>query len=153
MPFMQTTSRRLNSLANHVPEDLVLLLSRLAIGSVFWRSVQSKITGWEFAGQSWQFFNVSDATFMLFRYEYALPLLPYRAAAYAGTAAEFFFALMIMLGLGTRLAALGLLGVTTLIQLFVFPQAWPTHILWYALLVLLLKQGGGRLSIERLVRA
>lgn len=150
--MLTNTIQTFNSLGSRIPQDLILLLTRLAAGSVFWRSVQTKITGWEFAGQSWQFFNVSDATFTLFHYEYALPLLPYRVAAYAGTAAEFFFALMILVGFGTRFAAFGLLAVTTVIQLFVFPEAWPTHILWYALLLFIVKYGAGRISLDRLLR-
>jgi putative oxidoreductase len=151
MSILQMPLRTFHSMTALLPEDVILLMSRLAIGSVFWRSVQTKIAGWEFAGQAWQFFNVTDATFMLFRYEYALPLLPYKLAAYGGTLAEFFFSLMILLGIGTRFATLGLLGVTTVIQLFVFPEAWPTHILWYALLLLLLKRGGGQVSLDRLL--
>lgn len=135
-----------------IPEDLVMLVSRLAIASVFWRSVQTKITGWEVFGQSLQVFNVTPATLMLFQYEYQLPLLAPKVAAYAGTAAEFFFSVLLVLGLATRFAALGLLGVTAVIQLFVFPDAWPTHILWLALLLYLLKHGAGKISCDFLIR-
>ena len=134
-----------------IPDAAIVLLSRLAVVSVFWRSVQSKITGWELFDQSFQFYNLSSSTFMLFQYEYGLPVLPYRLAAYAGTFAEFFFPILLLLGLATRFAALGLLVVTAVIQFFVFPEAWPTHILWFALLVYILKQGGGTLSLDHLV--
>jgi putative oxidoreductase len=134
-----------------IPEDLVALVSRVAIASVFWRSVQTKIAGWEVFGQSLQFFNVTPSTLMLFQYEYQLPLLSPNAAAYAGTAAEFFFPLLLVLGLGTRVAALGLLGVTAVIQLLVFPEAWPTHILWFAVLLYLLKHGAGKISCDYLL--
>lgn len=134
-----------------IPEDLVALVSRLAIASVFWRSVQTKIAGWEVFGQSLQFFNVTPSTVMLFQYEYQLPLLTPKVAAYAGTAAEFFFPVLLVLGLGTRLAALGLLGVTAVIQFLVFPEAWPTHILWFALLLYLLKHGAGTISCDYLL--
>lgn len=140
-----------NACAAGIPEDLVALSTRLAIASVFWRSVQTKITGWEVFGQSLQFFNVSPSTVMLFQYEYQLPWFDPKTAAYAGTAAEFFFPLLLVLGLGTRFAALGLLGVTAVIQLFVFPEAWPTHILWFALLLYLLRNGGGRIACDYLL--
>ena len=89
---------------------------------------------------------------MLFQYEYSLPILPYRFAAYAGTFAEFFFPILLLIGLGTRFSALVLLGVTAVIQLLVFPEAWPTHILWFALLIYLLKQGGGTISLDNILR-
>lgn len=140
-----------NRLCAGIPEDLVLLVSRIAVASVFWRSVQTKISGWEFLDQSWQFYNLSQSTIMLFRYEYDLPLLPYRVAAYLGTAAEFFFPLLLVIGLGTRLAAFGLLLVTAVIQFLVFPDAWPTHILWAAILLYLLRSGGGNIALDRLL--
>lgn len=153
---MKATIKSLLSLcdtwANKMPLDLVLLVNRLAIASVFWRSVQTKISGWEVLGQSLQFFNVSQSTVMLFRYEYGLPLLPPTVAAYAGTFAEFFFALLIFFGLATRFSALGLLAVTAVIQFLVFPNAWPTHILWFGLLLVVLKFGAGRVSLDYLVR-
>jgi putative oxidoreductase len=138
-------------LGAHIPESALLLLARLAIASVFWRSVQTKITGWELFGQSWQFFKLAGSTVMLFQFEYRLPLLSPTVAAYAATFAEFFFSLMLVLGLCTRCAALGLLVVTAVIQLFVFPDAWPTHILWFALLLLLLRQGAGRFSLDQVL--
>jgi len=149
--MMIKTTNRFNTLFSHVPESLVLLVSRFAIASVFWRSVQTKITGGEFLDQSWQFWNISTSTVMLFQYEYGLPLLSPQAAAYAGTFAEFFLSLLIVSGLGTRFAALALLGVTTVIQVFVFPSAWPTHIVWYAVLLVLLRQGGERVSLDALM--
>jgi putative oxidoreductase len=137
-----------NQLCAKLPAALPLLLCRLAIASVFWRSAQTKISGWDFLGQSWQFFNLSDSTFALFEYDYNLPLIPSDIAAYAGTTVEFFMPILLVLGLGTRVAALALFIMTTVIQTFVFPDAWPTHILWFALLLVLLRNGGGRLSLD-----
>lgn len=142
---------RFNHLCKKLPEDLISFVSRLAIASVFWRSVQTKITGWDVFGQSLQFFNVSPTTVMLFQYEYQLPFISPQTAAYAGTAAEFFFPILLVLGLATRFAALGLLVVTGVIQFLVFPEAWPTHILWFALLMYLLKHGAGKLSLDHLL--
>jgi putative oxidoreductase len=151
MNLLSRMLRHCNQIAGLLPEALVSLVSRLAIASVFWRSVQTKISGWELFGQSLQFFNVSPSTVLLFQYEYQLPLLPPKVAAWLGTGAEFFFPILLVLGLGTRLAALGLLGVTAVIQFLVFPAAWPTHILWFALLLYLLKHGGGAVSMDHLL--
>jgi putative oxidoreductase len=138
-------------LGARIPQSTVLLVARLAVASVFWRSVQTKITGWELFGQSLEFFNLSSSTFMLFQYEYHLPLLPPTLAAYVGTFAEFFFSLMLAFGLFTRFAALGLIVVTAVIEFLVFPNAWPTHIQWFALLLLLLQQGAGSFSLDRVL--
>lgn len=143
---------RWSSLCKALPEDGILLLARVAIASVFWRSVQTKITGWEAFGQSWQFFNLSPSTVLLFQYEYQVPLLAPQLAAYMGTAAEFFLPILLLLGLGTRFAALGLLGVTAVIQFLVLPEGWPTHILWFAILLYLLKHGGGRIALDHVLR-
>ncbi|MFT5451454.1 MAG: putative oxidoreductase, partial [Enterobacterales bacterium] len=86
-----------------LPEDVIALTARLAIAVVFWRSAQTKINGWEFLGQSWQFFNLNSSTVMLFEYEYDLPLIAPEVAAYLATFAEFFVSLAILLGFMTRL--------------------------------------------------
>lgn len=143
--------RNLNNLLAMIPQDFSLLLSRLAIASVFWRSAQTKISGWEFLGQSWEFFNVGSGTVLLFQYEYNLPWIPPKLAAYLGTGIEFFMPLLLLVGLGTRMAALVLLVMTGVIQFLVFPDAWPTHILWFALLVHILKYGSGRIGIDHLL--
>lgn len=153
MNFISSRNTKIQQIFSHIPESFIILLSRIAIASVFWRSVQTKITGWEVFAQSFQFYNLSASTFMLFRYEYDLPLLPYKFAAYAGTLTEFFLAILLVLGLATRFAALGLLMVTAMIQIFVFPEAWPTHILWFAILFYLLKKGGGMFSLDNLLKS
>jgi putative oxidoreductase len=143
--------RSCNQVFERLPAALVLLLTRLALASVFWRSAQTKISGWNFAGQSWQFFNVGDSAFTLFQYEYKLPLLPYQLAAYAGTCVEFFMPLLLVLGLGTRFAALALFIMTCVIQFLVYPDAWPTHIQWLALALVLMRFGGGGLALDRML--
>ena len=140
------------SMAGLIPVSLVLLLARLAVFFVFWRSVQTKITGLTLFDQHFAFWNVTATTKLLFNFEYNLPVIPSDMAAYMGTFAEFFFALMLLFGVATRLGALGLLGVTAVIQIFVFPGAWPTHILWAALLIMLMRDGGGKLSLDYLIK-
>ncbi len=123
--------------------DAVLVLMRIVIGAVFFMSAQTKVDG----------FALKESTFFLFEYEYALPLVPPVLAAYLATIAEHLFPLMLWLGLGSRLAALGLAGMTLTIQLFVYPEAWVTHGLWLSSLLVLVLQGPGRLSLDHLIRS
>lgn len=121
-------------------DDLLLLLGRLAIAPVFFLSGRTKVEGW---------FTITDATFELFRTDYALPLLPPVIAAWLATISEHLFSTMLVLGLGTRIAAAGLLGMTTVIEIFVYPDAWSTHLSWAGLLVPLILRGGGRYALDR----
>ena len=143
---------RLIGIFSMIPEWLVALISRLAIATVFWRSVQTKIEGWELFGQNLKFWNITDSTFFLFQYEYTLPLLSGKIAAYLATFGEFFLSITIIIGLLTRLSAIGLLVMTAVIQLFVYPESWSVHILWAALLVYLVKHGGGAISVDFLMQ-
>ena len=140
---------RFNRLCACMPGDVAALVGRVAVFTVFWNAAQSKIEGWTFLGQHWQFFGLNQNTFFLFQHEYAVPLLPPVFAAYAGTFGEFFLSLMLLLGFGTRFAALGLVVMTAVIQ-SVYPDAWKVHILWFAVLLYLLKHGGGRASLDHL---
>lgn len=133
-----------------IPEDLLAITSRFAVFTIFWRSAQTKISGWQFFDQSFQFYNINESTFILFKYEYTVPLLNPEVAAYLATFNEFFLSIAILLGVATRFSALALLGMTTVIQIFVYPDAWPTHIMWAAILLYLIKNGAGRLSIDAL---
>ena len=85
----------------------------------------------------------------LFRTEYRLPLVPPEIAAHAAAYAEHLFPLLLVLGLATRFSALALLGMTLVIEVFVYPDAWPTHLSWATLLVYLVGRGGGRLALDR----
>ncbi|NRA54185.1 MAG: DoxX family protein [Gammaproteobacteria bacterium] len=134
-----------------LPNQLIILAARLAIAAVFWRSAQTKFSGWQLFGQDWQFFNLNQSTFTLFEYEYDLPIIDPEVAAYLATFAEFWLSLALIFGLFTRLSALALLGMTGVIQMLVYPDAWPTHILWAASLLFLIKHGGGLLSLDRLL--
>ena len=97
-------------------------------------------------------FTVPQTTFDLFETEYALPLLDPHTAAYAAAAAEHVFPILLFLGLFTRCSALALLGMTAVIQIFVYPDAWPTHLSWAAVFLPLIAFGGGRFSLDRLLR-
>ena len=94
-------------------------------------------------------FTITDTTYLLFREEYKLPLIPPEWAAQMATVAEHLFPVLLVLGLFTRLSALALLGMTLVIQVFVYPDAWPTHLSWAALMLYLAGRGAGRLSLDR----
>lgn len=126
-----------------LPVDLILLVQRLGLAAIFFLSGRTKVEGW---------FTLTDTTFYLFETDYALPFLQPVHAAYAATAAEHLFPILLVLGLLTRFSALALLGMTLVIQLFVYPSAWPTHISWLGLMLPIIAMGGGRLSLDRLVR-
>jgi len=126
-----------------LPPSLLLLVQRLGIAAVFFMSGRTKVDG---------LLTVNDGAFELFRYEYALPLVPPEAAAYAATYSEHFFPLLLVAGLFTRFAASALLVMTLVIEIFVYPDAWPTHLSWAGLLLPLIALGGGKLSLDRLIR-
>ena len=109
-----------------VPHDALALIARVAIGAIFFLSGRTKVEGW---------LTVTEGTYTLFRDEYKLPLIPVEIAANAAAWAEHLFPLLLVLGLFTRLSALALLGMTLVIQLFVYPDAWPTHLSWAGLLL------------------
>lgn len=128
-------------LAERIPQSLILLTARIAIANIFWRSGQTKING----------FSIREETFFLFREEYKVPLLPPELAAYLATAAELTLPIFLVVGLATRLSALGLFAMTLVIQLFVIPGGWPEHLLWFALLGLIVARGPGAISLDHLI--
>lgn len=139
----------INTIMSNIPEWFVNLCMRLVIFKVFWFAVQTKINGWTIAGQHFAFWNVTDNTFLLFNFEYGIPLIPSTLAAYMGTFGEFSLSLMILFGVLTRFAALGLLAMTLVIQFFVYPDAWWTfHVYWVLPLLYLIKNGGGKASAD-----
>jgi putative oxidoreductase len=123
------------SIPERIPLSLVQLVTRIAVGHVFWASAQSKLASW-------------PVTLQLFALEYRVPVLPPEVAASLATAAELSGSVLLFAGLLTRLAVLQLLGVVTVIQLFVFPGNWPEHLLWASGLLLLLARGPGMISLD-----
>jgi putative oxidoreductase len=137
--FPSPTSRWLDV----IPNALLLLVARLGIAAVFFQSGRTKVEG---------FLTIKPSTYDLFATEYALPLIPSDWAARLATGAEHLFPILLVLGLFTRVSALALLGMTTVIEVFVYPDAWPTHLSWAALLVPLVARGGGKWSLDQLWR-
>jgi putative oxidoreductase len=131
---------RLSALA---PDALLLLVARSGIAAVFFMSGRTKVEG---------LLTITDGTYELFRTDYALPLVPPDIAAHAATWSEHLFPILLVLGLFTRPAALALLGMTTVIEVFVYPDAWPMHLSWAGLLLPLIFRGGGAWSLDHLLR-
>lgn len=147
---------RFVALCSRIPYSAIALLARFSIAAVFWTSAQTKVQGLVInlvEGQvqlGWP--RLSDSAVALFRDEYKLPLLPPELAAVLAASAEHGLALLLLLGLATRLSALGLLGMTLVIQLLVYPGAYATHGTWAALLLMLVASGPGVLSLDQLLR-
>ena len=120
--------------------DIVLAVARAGAAGVFFTSGRTKVTG---------VLHITEATFTLFRTDYRLPFIDPVAAAVSATVAEHLFPILLVLGLLTRLSALALFGMTTVIEIFVYPDAWPTHLSWAALLGLLIARGAGAWSLDR----
>lgn len=134
--------RRFNHAADALPPAPLALALRLAPAVVFWRSGRTKVEG---------LFSISDSTFFLFREEYTLPVLPPDLAARLATLAEHVFPVLLLIGLLSRLSALALLMMTAVIQVFVYPSAWPTHALWAACLLAVIARGPGQWSADRML--
>jgi putative oxidoreductase len=120
---------------NRFPYAALALPLRFAIATVFWNSAMAKLANWE-------------TTIALFTDDYKVPLLPPEVAAHMALTIELSTPVLLVLGLFTRFAALVLLGMTAVIEIFVYPQAWPTHVQWAAMLIVLLFRGAGAVSID-----
>ena len=120
------------------PIAIVQCMFRLAIASVFLKAGLNKIMGWEL-------------TVQLFADEYKVPVLSPDLAATMAASFEIGCSILLVLGLGTRLATLPLLGMIVTIQLFVYPSAYAEHLTWASILVFLLTRGAGPWSLDRLI--
>lgn len=145
----------LDALLVRIPLDPLLFLARFSIAATFWKSGQTKVTGLSIdllAGRfelGWP--RLSDTTVDLFRSEYMLPAIPAELAAPLAALAEHVFPVLLLIGLMTRLSAAALLGMTAVIEIFVYPDAYPIHGVWAACLLTLMKWGGGAASLDRLL--
>lgn len=130
-----------NASARLLPPSVLLLTARISAASIFFLSGRTKVEG---------FLRLKESTYSLFAYEYNVPLLPAEFAAQLATLSEHLFPVLLVAGLFTRFSALALLGMSAVIQIFVYPDAWPTHLSWAALLLPLLARGAGSLSLDHL---
>jgi putative oxidoreductase len=118
---------------------LLAIPLRVALAKLFWDAAQAHLANWQ-------------ATLYLFHTSYRLPFLPPDLAAHMAIVIEVTTPFLLILGFFTRLAALVLLGMTAVIEIFVYPQAWPTHIVWAAMLLVLFARGPGKISLDWLAR-
>ncbi len=147
--------KRAIELFEKIPYSLIAFIARFSIAAVFWKSGQTKVEGFavDLIGGAFQLGEprLAASTLPLFRSEYHVPLLSPEVAAHMAAFAEHFFPILILVGLATRFSALALIGMTLVIQLFVYPDAYPTHGTWIAVLLLMVAKGPGRLSIDHMV--
>lgn len=139
-------------LFDRIPNTLIAFIARFSIAAVFWNSGQTKVQGLviDIVNGSFELGwpRLSESALALFRDEYKLPFLPPEVAAPMAALAEHVFPVLILVGLATRLSALALLGMTLVIQVFVYPGAYATHGTWAAGLLYLMARGPGRLSVD-----
>lgn len=124
-------------------EDVLALVTRLGVAAIFFQSGRTKVDG---------LLHITDGTYSLFETEYHVPLLPPDVAAHVATYSEHLFSSLLVLGLFTRLSALAFLGMTAVIEIFIYPDAWPTHLSWAGLLLFLIARGGGKFSLDRVLK-
>ena len=126
-------------------EGLALLVTRVALAGIFWRSYKTKV-------EDGTWLELTDTTYFLFENEYSGVPIPPDIAAPMATYAEFFFPILLVIGFATRFAALSLLIMTLVIQIFVYPEAWwNTHLIWVAMAGVLVARGGGMFSIDGMI--
>ncbi len=145
--IMTTASKfisQLIALFERIPASVISLMMRVAIFLIFFQSARTKVEG---------FMTLKESTFYLFQNDYALPLIPYKIAAYMATFNEHVFSILILLGLATRFSSLVLLGMTLVIEIFVYPDAYVVHLTWASMLVYLIARGPGVFSLDHLIGA
>lgn len=135
-------NQQLNAKFDAIPDWFIALLIRVAAAVPFWISARTKVDGW-------QIWDVNTSAVFLFEHEYQVPILSPQIAATFAALGEHVFSVLLIIGLLARLGALGLLGMTLVIQVFVYPDAWTVHILWAGLLVYVIGRGPGAISLDR----
>lgn len=144
--------QRLISMFGCIPDSLIFLVGRFSIAAIFWKSGQTKIEGLAIDLVNGEFQlgwpRLSSSAVDLFKSEYRLPLIPPELAAPMAAFAEHLFPLLLLVGLATRFSALALLIMTMTIQIFVYPDAYPTHGVWATVLLVLIAKGPGKISLD-----
>lgn len=129
------------ALLDRIPHSALALAARIFPAAVFWQSGQTKVSG----------FGLSDSAVFLFQDEYKLPLIDPTVAAYGAAIAEHLFPILLVIGLASRFSALALLGMTLVIEIFVYPDAWPTHGVWATCFLYVIARGPGTISLDHLI--
>lgn len=129
------------AILDRIPLSLILLAARIFPAAVFWRSGETKVEGW----------HLKDSAIDLFRDEYALPFIDPELAAKLAAVSEHFFPVLLVIGLASRFAALVLLCMTAVIEIFVYPDAWPEHGVWATCFLIVIARGPGIFSLDHLL--
>ncbi len=140
-PALIGAMRAVAAILDKIPQSVISLAARIFPAAVFWRSGQTKVEG----------FHVTDNAIALFRDEYALPWIDPALAANIAAFSEHFFPVLLVIGLASRLSALALLGMTAVIEIFVYPDAWPTHGVWATCFLVVIARGPGIVSLDHLI--
>jgi putative oxidoreductase len=138
---IEGTVRSFIAALSAIPYWAIALVARLSIAGVFWQSGETKVEGW----------RLTASAIELFRNEYRLPLIDPTLAAALAAIAEHVFPILLVIGLATRFSAFGLLIMTLIIEIFVYPDAWPTHGTWAACFLMLMARGPGPISLDHLI--
>jgi putative oxidoreductase len=128
-----------------VPYSLLALLGRFSVGLVFFNSGRTKVDGWNI-------FAIKDSAIFLFENEYKVPYIDPVIAAHLAAFAEHVLPVLLWIGLASRFAALGLLAMTAVIEIFVYPQAYVEHGLWATALAMIAILGPGKISLDHIIR-
>lgn len=143
--------RRLTDMLALFPMPLILLMLRIGVALVFWKSGLTKVVTTESGNWPAMPFQVAASTFSLFESEYMVPLLPPVLAAWLAAITELSMSTLLVVGLASRFAAAALLGMTLVIQVFVYPGNWPDHLFWAGALAIVLTRGPGAISLDALI--
>jgi putative oxidoreductase len=133
--------RAVAAVLDKIPQSLISLAARIFPAAVFWRSGETKVEGW----------HVTDSAIALFRDEYKLPWIDPALAANIAAFSEHFFPVLLVIGLASRFAALALLGMTAVIEIFVYPYAWPEQGVWAVCFLVVIARGPGIFSLDHLI--
>jgi putative oxidoreductase len=133
--------QRVIAAMDHIPYWFIALAARIFPAAVFWQSGETKVAG----------FHLKPSAIALFQNEYQLPLIDPTIAAYMSAFAEHFFPILLVIGLATRFSALALLSMTAVIEIYVYPGAWPTHGVWATCFLVVIARGPGWLSLDHLI--
>jgi len=126
---------------DRIPGGFIALAARIFPAAVFWQSGETKVAGW----------HLKPSAISLFENEYQLPLIDPTIAAYVSAFSEHFFPILLVIGLATRFSALALLCMTAVIEIFVYPSAWPTHGVWATCFLVVIARGPDWLSLDHLI--
>jgi putative oxidoreductase len=133
--------RAVVAVLDKIPQALISLAARIFPAAVFWRSGETKVEGW----------HVTDSAIALFQDEYKLPWIDPALAANVAAFSEHFFPVLLVIGLASRFAALALLGMTAVIEIFVYPYAWPEQGVWAVCFLVVIARGPGIFSLDHLI--